>query len=412
MAAGLTESVCCTIRNVKLTVEQRFLGPRAFFACVLGIFIVQIMALDMYAPALPSMQVAFGVSEQYLNTTVFSFLIASTIAMVLAGPVSDRFGRKPVLLAGCASFTVGSFVCAIAPGVEVLIVARALQAVGYGVTATLSAALVKDAYEGDDLKLAMTLLESLIILGPVAAPFLGSFVIEFIGWRGIFWGLAAAGVLTMVMALLITETYDALANRGKSLGASLATMLSDSRKLMRDRGFTSLALFIGVTGVPFFAFIAVSPYILLDSFQTSYLEYSLVYAGACFANLLAPFVYMRLSKTWRTKGIMQLVMTLTAASCAMLALFGAVHPGLLLVAFVPYALAEGIARPAAYLVLLDQPSEIVGTASAFANFSYGVITALATVAAAAPWPSFLFGLTVLTGLSAIAAWGLYRIGIA
>lgn len=396
---------------MKLVVEQRFLGPRAFFACVLGIFIVQIMALDMYAPALPSMQVAFGVSESYLNTTVFSFLIASTVAMVLAGPVSDRFGRKPVLVAGCVSFVAGSVVCAVAPNVEVLIVARALQAIGYGVTATLSAALVKDAYAGDDLKLAMTLLESLIIVGPVAAPFLGSLAIELVGWRGIFWMLTVAGAIALAMGLLITETYDASTNDGKGVGDSLATMARDSLTLARDRRFTSLALFVGVTGVPFFAFIAVSPYILLDGFQVSYLEYSFIYAGACFANLLAPFVYMCLSKTWHTQGILRLVMALTAASAAMLCLFGGLHPVLLLVAFVPYALAEGIARPATFLELLDQPSDIVGTASAFGNFSYGVITALATIAATLPWPSFFFGLVALTAFSALVSWLLFRFGI-
>ena len=84
----------------------------------------------------------------------------------------------------------------------------------------------------------------------------------------------------------------------------------------------------------------------------------------------------------------------------------AVHA--LLVAFMPYALAEGIARPAGYLVMLDQPSEFVGTASAFGNFSYGVITALATIAAVAPWSSFTFGLVALTGFTAVAAGALYK----
>lgn len=397
--------------GMKLVAEQRFLGPRTFFACVLGIFIIQIMALDMYAPALPSMQVAFGVSEQYLNSTVFSFLLASTIAMVLAGPVSDRFGRKPVLVAGCVAFVVGSLACAVAPGVEVLVIARSLEAVGYGVTATIAAALVKDAYAGDDLKLAMTLLESLIIAGPVAAPFLGSFCIELLGWRGIFWVLTGAGALALAAALLITETYDASANEGKGVWSSLMTMLRDARTLATDRRFTSLALFIGVTGIPIFAFIAVSPYILLDDFQVSYFEYSIVYAGTCLANLIAPFVYLRLSKTWNTRRIMQLVIALTAASFVLLVLIGAASPALLLVAFAPYAIAEGVARPAAYMVMLDQPPAIVGTASAFGNFSYGVITAVATVAATAPWPSFLFGLIVLTAFSAVVSWILYRIGI-
>ena len=230
----------------------------------------------MYTPALPSMSEAFGVSALYLNNTVFSFLFASTFSMILAGPLSDRFGRKPVFLAGCVLFTGGSLLCSVAPSVEVLVAARAIEALGCGCSMTLSAALVQDAYDGEDLKLAMTLLQSLVIAGPVLAPFLGSFAVEHVGWRGIFWGLTAGGMATVVLACLITETYDAHANEGKKLTATLAAMLSGAKTLIGDRSFTALALFIGVTGVPFFAFIAVSSYILIDDFQLSYLGYSFV----------------------------------------------------------------------------------------------------------------------------------------
>lgn len=395
---------------MKLAVEQRRLGPRAFFICVMSVELIQILAIDMYAPALPSMAEAFGVTALYLNNTVFSFLLFSTLATVLAGPISDRFGRKPVFLSGCTLFAAGSFLCSVAPSVEVLIAARAIEALGCGSSITLSAALVQDAYKGDDLKLAMTLLQSLVIAGPVLAPFLGSFAVSHVGWRGIFWGLTVGGVVTVVLAGLIDETYDAAANAGKKLGATLVSMLKGAKTLLANRSFTALALFIGVTGIPFFAFIAVSPYILLDDFGLSYLGYSFIYAGACLTNMVAPFLYMRLSRTWYTAQIMKLVIAFVLASAVLLAAVGSLHPALLLAAFVPYALAEGMARPAAFLVLLDQPSNVVGTASTIGNFSYGVITAFATVAAAFPWPTFTFGLVVLTACSGAVAAALYAIG--
>ncbi len=376
----------------------------------MSVELIQILAIDMYAPALPSMAEAFGVTALYLNNTVFSFLLFSTLATVLAGPISDRFGRKPVFLSGCTLFAAGSFLCSVAPSVEVLIAARAIEALGCGSSITLSAALVQDAYKGDDLKLAMTLLQSLVIAGPVLAPFLGSFAVSHVGWRGIFWGLTVGGVVTVVLAGLIDETYNAAANAGKKLGATLVSMLKGAKTLLANRSFTALALFIGVTGIPFFAFIAVSPYILLDDFGLSYLGYSFIYAGACLTNMVAPFLYMRLSRTWYTAQIMKLVIAFVLASAVLLAAVGSLHPALLLAAFVPYALAEGMARPAAFLVLLDQPSNVVGTASTIGNFSYGVITAFATVAAAFPWPTFTFGLVVLTACSGVVAAALYAIG--
>ena len=126
--------------------------------------------------------------------------------------------------------------------------------------------------------------------------------------------------------------------------------------------------------------------------------------------MLAPFVYMRLSKTWNTRSILKLVIALMFVSFVLMMFVGPLHPALLLLAFAPYALSEGIARPAAFLVLLDKPSSVVGTASAIGNFSYGVITAFATVAAALPWPSFMFGLTALILISALGAAGLYVLG--
>lgn len=395
---------------MELAVSQKRLGAWAFFVCVIGVELIQILAIDMYAPALPTMSEAFGVSALYLNNTVFSFLFASTIAMVLSGPISDRFGRKPVFLAGCVLFSAGSLLCAMAPSVEVLVVARAIEALGCGCSMTLAAAIVQDAYEGENLKLAMTLLQSLVIAGPVLAPFLGSFAVEHVGWRGIFWGLTMGGLATVVMASLISETYDAKANEGKRLGDSLLSMLFGAKRLLSEKGFTALALFIGVTGVPFFAFIAVSSYILLDDFQMSYLGYSFIYAGACLTNMIAPFVYMSLSKTWHTARIMQLVIALMAVSFVLLFLIGKTGPVPFLLAFMPYTLAEGIARPAAYLLLLDRPSEVVGTASAIGNFSYGVITAFATIAATLPWPSFLFGLTGLVLVSTLGSLALFAIG--
>lgn len=172
--------------KVKESAVQRRFGPGLFFAVIVFVFLIQILAIDMYVPALPEMQREFGISAAYLNITVFVFLVAQAVAMVAAGPLSDRFGRRSVYIVGCGLFFAGSAACAFTPSVEGLFAARAIEALGLGCTATLSTALVKDAYEGEDLKLTMTLLQSLVIIGPVLAPFLGSLMVEWLGWRAIF----------------------------------------------------------------------------------------------------------------------------------------------------------------------------------------------------------------------------------
>ena len=103
---------------MQLSVPQKHLGPRSFFVCALSINLLLILSIDMYVPALPSMQRAFDVSAAYLNLTVFVFFAFCAVGVVLAGPVSDRFGRRPVLVAGCGLFAASSILCALAPNVE------------------------------------------------------------------------------------------------------------------------------------------------------------------------------------------------------------------------------------------------------------------------------------------------------
>ena len=397
---------------MQLSVPQKHLGPRSFFVCALSINLLLILSIDMYVPALPSMQRAFDVSAAYLNLTVFVFFAFCAVGVVLAGPVSDRFGRRPVLVAGCGLFAASSILCALAPNVEFLVAFRIGQALGYGAVSTIETAMIKDAYAGPDLKLAMTCLQSLIIIGPALAPFLGTFVLSLAGWRGIFEFLAVCGVIGFLLSLLISETHLRGDAPTPGVADSLRDMLRGVRALGGDRSFMALALLMGVAGMPYFAFIAVVSYVLMDFFAVSYFTYSCIYAAACVVTIAAPYVYVWLSKSMKVRGILKLCVGLTALSFALMAAFGTASPVLFLVAFVPYALAEGIVRPMAFVVLLDQPDDRVGAASSFSNFSYSILTSVATVLATLPWTNFVVGIVVLTGGAAVIMAVLYAWGCA
>ena len=399
---------------MQLIVKQKWLGPRAFFVCILVIYLLQILAIDMYVPALPSMQRSFGVTEAYLNLTVFAFFICAAVGILFSGFISDSFGRRGLLIGGCGVFSVASALCMIAPSVELLIVFRILQALGYGTTITICTALIKDAYGGHDLKIAMTCLQSLIIIGPAFAPFLGTFILARADWRGVFAFLTACGIVTFLLSLLVSETHRRSAGQG-GVGAALSDMLGGVRYLVRDRSFASLALFMGVAGIPYFAWIAVVSYILLDFFAVSYFDYSLCYAAACVVTIIAPYLYIAISRKLSVRAILVLCIALTAVGAALMFAIGSRSPMLFILAFVPYALAEGIVRPMGFVVLLDQPDEHVGAASSFSNFSYSVLTSFGTVLATLPWITFVFGIAVLNAAAAVVMallffWGLRSVG--
>lgn len=441
---------------MQLVAPQKRLGPRSFFVSVLTINLLLILAIDMYVPALPSMQREFAVSEAYLNLTMFVFFLFAAVGVVLAGPISDQRGRKPLLLAGCGTFAVASALCAVAPTVELVIAFRLVEAVGYGFVMTIVTALVKDAYAGEDLKVAMTFLQSLVIIGPAIAPFLGTLLLSIGGWREVFGFLALCGAVSFALGCLITETHPsagvraagrargaraagrargaraaatataaepagaanpalevASASQGAQggVGAALRDLVAGSRALMRDRSFMSLALIMGIAGVPYFAFIAVVSYVLLDYFMLSYFEYSVIYAIACVVTIVAPYLYMALSKRLGVNAVLRLSIALVAVTFVTMLAFGTASPLLFLLTFVPYALAEGVVRPMSYVVLLDQPDNRVGAASSFANCIYSVFTSVATVLATLPWSNFVTGVAVLAGASMVLMIVLYLWGM-
>ena len=387
---------------MQLVVAQRRLGPKSFLAANLIIGTLMILSVDMYIPALPGMMREFGVSAAYLNLTLFMFFLVQAISIVIIGPMSDRFGRRPLIIASSVCFLAGSVGCAFAPSVGVLVLWRMMQAVGLGGVTALGTAIVKDAYAGSDLQLAMTLLQSLIIAGPVAAPFLGSFLLMVGTWRHVFWALAAFGVICLALSLLIDETLPAESRLKGGVVQSLKGTVATSRILLGSRRFTSLATLMSVAGLPYAAYLAVASYVLIDFFGASYLFYSVMYAIVCGVSVLAPFVYMLLSRKLAMRGLLVTSIILFAVSFVALALLGTVGPVIFTLAVLPFILAEGIVRPMAYVELLDQPAERVGAASSFSNFAYSVLFSVGTALATLGWPSFIFGLVVLVGASTVA----------
>lgn len=396
---------------MELLVEQKRLGPHSFLACVLVIGILMIMPIDLYVPALPVMQAELGVSASLLNLTMFAFFFCSAFAVVLAGPLSDRYGRRPLLVVSCVLLLVSSAGCALSPNIWVLIVCRIIQAFAYGFEMTVQTALIRDAYGGKDLKLAMTLVQSLIIIGPALAPFLGSFLIVFFDWRGVFWCLAAMGAVCTVLALMLSETYPAGRRKAGKVVQSLAGTFRHVQALASDKMFLSFALILGFAGVPYFAWIATVSYDLLDFFHMDYLGYSICYAITCVMTVLAPYAYMFLSKRCSIQWILCFSFLMFLVTLLLLAFFGTASALLFTIAFLPFTLGEGIVRPMSYVVMMQQPPERVGAASTVANFAYSVMTSLATVVATLPWTNFIFGLTVILGASLAVMALLYLWGV-
>src|SRR5579872_6641662 len=154
------------------------------------------LTTDMYLPSLPNIARELAASEAQVQLTISSYLFGFAVGQILYGPVSDRHGRKPVLLAAIGIYCAASLACALSTSIETLIVARAFQALGGSGGIVLARAVVRDLYSGSRAARELSLIGSVMALAPVLAPIAGGVLQTGFGWRSIFFTLVAAGALS------------------------------------------------------------------------------------------------------------------------------------------------------------------------------------------------------------------------
>lgn len=181
------------------------------------------LAIDLYLPALPAIAHGLGASIEAVQSSVTVFLAGFSLGMLLYGPLSDRYGRRPVLLADMALFTVASLACWLANSVELLIAARFAQAMGGGAASVLARAVARDVFAPKEAIRQLSRMAMVTSVAPLLAPMLGSAVLAWGGWRSPFAVLCIWGVLsTAVVAWVLAETLPPERRGGLTLGQAFA----------------------------------------------------------------------------------------------------------------------------------------------------------------------------------------------
>lgn len=392
----------CEREDLKIV---RKMSPVLFVVCIVFIMAVNWMACDMFLPAQPQIVEYFQTDAGTLNLALSVWFVVSAVSVLIGGPLSDKFGRKPMLLLAVLFFTGFGFGCMLAPSVWFLIACRGGAAFGGGIITAVTMAMVKDYLDVELFQKAMAIIQSIIVLGPVVAPFLGSFLLMLGNWRWVMGGLAALGTISLVITLVLPET---LPEERRVRGGMLPAM-KGLIEVGKDRNFSVLLLIISFVCMPFFAFVSVCSYICMDFFGMSYMQYSLFYGGICIVSFTAPFVYLYLDKRFKSKNILLACFVLLLLSTLGLGLWGKLSPLALLLVFLPYTYAEGISRPLGMVLLLNQHDDTSGAASALTGFSTSIVGTLGTVVATLAWENYIDGLFwIFLGcfLLAVGFWGL------
>ena len=261
------------------------------------------LTMSIYTPVMPSVGMDLGAGADSVKLTLTTYMLGFAVGQLFYGPLSDRYGRRPVLLGGLVFFTAATFGCSFAPSIGGLIGLRILQGLGAASGSVIGRALTRDAYTFQEMPLVMSWISLGQNIAPSLAPTLGGFLGEWAGWRATFWFVGAFGTLLLIVTLLgLRET-----NEYRSDRIDLGKLLRGSGEMLRDRQFLGNVLTLGFAFAINFGMLAGVPFILQDSLGFSPREFGLIVllsvagftAGTLVNNRLvgrvAPIVIMRAS---------------------------------------------------------------------------------------------------------------------
>ena len=234
------------------------------------------VTIDLYLPTLPAIARDYGTSAAAVQLTLSTFFVGMALGQLFFGPLSDRIGRRPTILIGCAVYVAASLFCALAPTIEALVAGRFFQALGCCAAMVTCRAIVRDRYDHRDSARIFSLLMLVLAIAPLLAPTVGGWIAAAAGWHAVFYAFVAVGVaISAAVGLRLDESRSAAtaqAARGQDVLSAYARLLGHKRLI----GY----LLVGAAnGATLFSYIAASPDLVVNSWGFSESQFGLVFAA-------------------------------------------------------------------------------------------------------------------------------------
>jgi DHA1 family bicyclomycin/chloramphenicol resistance-like MFS transporter len=359
---------------------------------------------DMYLPALPEMGAYFGASEFLVGMTLTIFFLMFAVSIVFFGPLSDKYGRRPILIFGSAIFTAASILCATATDIYILLIGRFFQGVGSGAVITVATAIIKDCFRGRLMTKILVITQALGVIAPMAAPLIGGFLLRFTDWRGAFYMLTLIGTINLILALLFTETLP----EEKRYKGSVFDSFKLLKQLAQQKNFMMTLIMFAFMSIPFMSYLSVSSFVYIENFKLTAQEYSYFFAGNAAASALGPVLYLRLKNLMSNERLMQFCYLIAIASGLLVILPGHWSAWAFLFSFLPFTIIGTVARPVGMDVLLSKAKENVGTASSMINFVPNLFGSIGMALGTLPWGNFVTGVGIIILASAACSIFMFR----
>ncbi|KAB2345081.1 multidrug effflux MFS transporter [Actinomadura rudentiformis] len=359
------------------------------------------LSIDMYLPALPRIAADLSTGAVQAQLTLTACVAGLAAGQAIAGPLSDRWGRRRPLLIGLLAYAAASLLCVVAPTVETFIAFRLIQGAAGAAGIVIARAIVRDLYDGAEAARFFSMLMLVNGLAPILAPVLGGQILRVMPWPGVFAVLSGIGVAMFLAALLgMRETLP------PDRRATATATLPAFRTLLADRPFVAYAVSGGLAFAAMFTYISGSPFVLQDIYGMSPQAFSVVFGVNALGIVLAGQVSGRLAGRVSLTGLLATGLAVISIGGATLLIavltdlgLPAVLPALFLVVS-----GQGLVLPnATALALSGRPANVAGSASALLGLAQFGIGGAAAPLAGVLGPGTAVPMAVTIAATALAA---------
>ena len=371
---------CATSSDLACASERspacvRLASSRLFLLTLVLVTSLGPLAMSSFVPAIPAIAADFQVSASVAQLTLSVSILTMAIASLAYGGLADRFGRRPVLLGGIFMGMVGSVLCAIGPGIEIVILGRALQAAGASTGFVLARVIVRDVYGDKKSTSVLAYITAAMTVAPMLGPILGGVLIDGVGWRAVFIVIAvvAAGLLAIVAARL-PETRPSISS------AATPSLIAGYRRVLRNADYIKFLIFGTMSQAAFFGFVAGAPYIMSEILGYPATVYGFYFALVPFGYFIGSLIAGRYAERVSNERLTTLGAAAGMLACALGFLWTSgisVEPLSLFIPASILGIASGLALPGAQAGMLSAARDDSGAGSGLFSFVQLMASAVA-----------------------------------
>jgi DHA1 family bicyclomycin/chloramphenicol resistance-like MFS transporter len=350
---------------------------RTFLAVLVAISTLQPFAVNVLAPATPGLTRSLETDYATVQLTLTLYLVTVALTQLFVGPISDRIGRRPCILAGVGLFALGSLMGAMANEIGWLLAARVVQAIGGGTCFALARAVVRDSASKDQAASLIGYIAMAMVVAPMVAPMVGGFLDAHFGWRSIFIAmLALSGIVGVATVLRLHETAP------RSAASSFRAIVSAYPQLLSNRAFLGYALTLSCTTASFFGFVAGAPYIVISHMGHTPDVYGVYFVANAGGYMVGNFLSGRFGQRMGSERLARAGILLSVTSVVLELACVLVLPWTPATLFIPLvlnAVGNGLTIPGATASALSIRPELAGTAaglSGAAQLGFGALSSV------------------------------------